>query len=38
MDIPSLENEWSIDKTIALEETHLILIRFGYESNPICLQ
>ena len=37
MDIPSLGSEWMVDKTIALEETHLVLIRFGRESEPVCL-
>ncbi len=38
MDIPSLSSEWLVDKTIAIDETHLVLIRFGFESTKECLQ
>ncbi len=37
MDIPSLDREWDVDKTIATDDTHLILIWFGHETTPECL-
>lgn len=36
--LPHLENGWEVDQAILSEEDKVICIRFGRDSEPLCMQ
>ena len=36
--LPHLDNGWEVDQAILTEEERVVVIRFGHDWNPICMQ
>ena len=36
--IPHLENGWEVDQAILSEEDRVVVIRFGHDYDPQCMQ
>jgi DIM1 family U5 snRNP protein len=36
--LPHLDSGWAVDQAILTEEARVVVIRFGRDSNQICMQ
>lgn len=36
--LPHLDNGWEVDQAILSEEDRLVIIRFGKDADPQCMQ
>ena len=36
--LPHLDSGWAVDQAILTEEAKVVVIRFGRDSDPVCMQ
>lgn len=36
--LPHLDSGWAVDQAILTEEAKVVVVRFGRDSDPICMQ